>query len=113
LIPVPLHPSKRRDRGYNQSRLLAKGLARSEGIGLVDLLVKTRNTVSQTTLDKGPRMGNVVGSIGVNDSGPFPFTEAILIDDVVTTGSTLRECARALQAAGIKEISACAVAASS
>jgi ComF family protein len=113
VIPVPLHPSKRRERGYNQSRLLGKALAESEGLGFQDLLVKTRITVSQTTLEKKRRISNVVGSFGVNDSGPFPLSGALLVDDVVTTGSTLRECAQALRAAGIKEISACAVAASS
>jgi ComF family protein len=111
-IPVPIHASKRRERGYNQSRLLAEGLARSMGIDFGDMLVKTRITVSQTTLERHRRLSNVTGSIGWKAGGPPPFEKALLVDDVVTTGSTLRECALVLRSAGMKEISACAVAAS-
>jgi ComF family protein len=112
VVPVPVHASKRRERGYNQSGLLAKGLARLLGLRLGDVLVKTRATVSQTGLDREVRLLNVTGSIGVKRAEAIPFRRALLVDDVVTTGSTLRECARALEAVGFKEISACAVASS-
>jgi competence protein ComFC len=112
IVPVPVHASKRRERGYNQSRLLAEHLAQSSGLGLCDILVKTRATVSQTDLARDRRLSNPSGSIAVRHHGRVGFEEVLLVDDVVTTGSTLRECARALKIAGAEEISACAVAAS-
>lgn len=112
VVPVPIHPSKRRERGYNQSGLLAEGLARSCGLRFCDLLSKTRATVSQTRLERHSRLGNVTGSIGAVVPGRFSIEKALVVDDVVTTGSTLRECVRALTARGIKEVSACTVAAS-
>jgi ComF family protein len=112
VVPVPVHPSKRRERGYNQSGLLAEGLARSLGLRFGDVLAKTRATVSQTGLDREVRLRNVTGSIGVKKAAAIPFGRALLVDDVVTTGSTLRECACALEAAGVREIGACAVASS-
>jgi competence protein ComFC len=112
VVPVPIHASKLRARGYNQSRLLAEGLARSRGFHLLDMLVKTKVTASQTSLERDSRVKNVVGSISARGAAAFYVERALLVDDVVTTGSTLRECARAMAAAGIKEISACAVAAS-
>ena len=111
-VPVPVHASKRRERGYNQSRILAKGLAGAKDLRLCDMLVKSRMTVSQTTLEKDRRATNVVGCFRSRKPGASRLDRALLVDDVVTTGSTLRECARALLAAGTKEISACAVAAS-
>jgi ComF family protein len=111
-VPVPLHPSKRRERGYNQSSILAKGIAESKGLRINDILVKLRTTVSQTTLDRDRRESNVMGCFSVGKPGTSGIERVLLVDDVVTTGSTLRECARALLAAGVKEISACAVAGS-
>jgi ComF family protein len=112
VVPVPLHPSKHRERGYNQSKLLGEGLCRRRGFHLADVLTKTRATPSQTTLEKLRRTGNVTGSIALRSSGPLSIEKVLIVDDVVTTGSTLRECARALLAVGVKEIDACAVAAS-
>jgi competence protein ComFC len=112
LVPVPIHASKRRDRGYNQSGLLASALARRRGLTMRDALVKTKATVAQAGLARDRRIGNLSGTMVMRDAGRAGFERAILVDDVVTTGSTLRECARALEAAGIKEISACTVAAS-
>jgi len=111
-VPVPVHASKRRERGYNQSRILAEGLAGMKGLHVCDMLVKSRMTVSQTTLEKDRRVSNVVGCFRSRKPESFGLDRALLVDDVVTTGSTLRECALALLAAGTKEISACAVAAS-
>lgn len=111
-VPVPVHASKRRERGYNQSRMLAEGLAGMKGLRVCDVLVKSRMTVSQTTLERDRRVSNVVGCFRSRKPESFRLDRALLVDDVVTTGSTLRECARALLAAGAKEISACAVAAS-
>jgi ComF family protein len=112
-VPVPIHASKRRERGYNQSRLLALALSGSRGLRLFDVLVKTRATVSQTGLERGRRLSNVTGSIDLKPFAPLLPEKAVLVDDVVTTGATLGECAGALDRAGVKEIAACTIAASS
>jgi ComF family protein len=111
-VPVPIHASKRRERGFNQSRILAEAVGASKDIGFGDVLVKNRMTVSQTTLEREQRPANVAGCFGVVKSQSSGIRRVLLVDDVVTTGSTLRECARALLAAGVEEISACAVAGS-
>jgi ComF family protein len=114
LIPVPVHPSKIRGRGYNQSRILAERLARQTGRhSLLGLLVKTRRTAPQAGLERQERLTNVKGSISFGPRGGRAPASALLVDDVVTTGATLRECARVLLSAGTEEICACAVASSS
>ena len=112
IVPVPIHASKRRERGYNQSRLLAMALCRSRGLDLFDVLVKTRATMSQTGLERRRRLSNVKGSIDLKPSASALPEKAVLVDDVITTGATLGECVDALDRAGVKEITACTVAVS-
>ncbi len=113
VVPVPIHPSRRRERGYNQSELLAVRIARARGLKLEsDLLVKSRSTSSQTALEREERMENVAGSFGVRRADRLAGREVLLIDDVVTTGSTLKECARAVLKSGAREVSACVAASS-
>jgi ComF family protein len=113
MIPVPVHASRRRERGYNQSELLAERIARMRGLSLErGVLVKTRNTGSQTGLERGQRMVNVADSFGVRSPDRLTGRRVLLVDDVVTTGSTLRECARAVLESGAVEVSACAAASS-
>ena len=113
VMPVPIHASKRRERGYNQSELLANLLAPMRGLKVdADCLLKMKNTVSQTRLERQSRIRNVTGSFGIRRSHGPVSARALLIDDVVTTGSTLRECAEAVLAAGAREVSACVVASS-
>ena len=113
LVPVPIHPAKKRERGYNQAEILSRHLARFAGLSVAgDALAKRRNTPSQTTLEKDAREASVVGSIEARRVSDLRRRPVVLIDDVVTTGSTLRECARALNAQGVEDISACAVASS-
>jgi len=114
VIPVPIRHSRRRERGYNQSELLAECMARARGLSLESgLLLKTRNTRSQTSLEREERMRSTVGSFGVRRGGRLSGRRVLLVDDVVTTGSTLRECARAVLKAGAREVSACVAASSS
>jgi len=113
VIPVPVHASRRRERGYNQSELLAGRIALMRGLSLErGILVKSRNTGSQTGLEREQRMVNVAGSFGVRRPGRLSGRSVLLVDDVVTTGSTLRECARAVLESGAMEVSACAAASS-
>jgi ComF family protein len=113
VVPVPLHPSRRRERGYNQSELLAASVARIRGLSLErGVLLKTRNTGSQTELEREERIKNVEDSFGLRRPGRLSGRRVLLVDDVVTTGSTLKECARAILESGAMEVSACVAASS-
>jgi ComF family protein len=111
LVPVPLHRARRRDRGFNQSRLLARDLAKSRGMKvLAGALVKARNAPPQAGLRAADRERNVVGAYAVRRPEQVRGRTLILVDDVTTTGATLRECARVLTEAGAKEIRAITLA---
>ncbi len=113
VVPVPMHPSKRRERGYNQSELL--GIALAGALDLEyrdDILIKLRRTPSQTALGEAARLGNIVDSIGLNCRSSLGRSRVIIVDDVVTTGATLRECAEVIARLGIEETVACVVASS-
>jgi ComF family protein len=105
-VPVPLHPSRQRQRGFNQ----AADLARYLGVPVVHALRRVRRTRSQTELPAGQRHRNVrhAFSIALTAAMAQQLTDAIvvLVDDVSTTGATLEACAHTLKAAGIKEVRA-------
>ena len=103
LLPVPLHPSKERRRGYNQSRVLAHALARAVGPGteIAELLRRQIDTQSQTAFDRRTRLANLKNAFALAPRVTLnPSRRFILIDDVFTTGSTLNHCARVLRARG-------------
>jgi len=113
LIPIPLATKRLRTRGYNQSEVLARALARQWRIPVLpDLLVRTRETPTQTALTPGTRLANVAGAFEVRNvkcgMRNFAFRlstfELILVDDVFTTGATLAEAARALEQAGATRV---------
>jgi competence protein ComFC len=106
---VPMKKSEIRERGYNQSRLLASEFAKISSLKSIDLLQKTANIPSQTTLPYEKRPGNVKGAYEIREKTlknfkGNPENGIILIDDVLTTGSTLNECARRLKKAGFKKV---------
>ena len=104
LVPVPLHRRRLRERGYDQALELARPLARALDVPLLaDALRRTRATAAQSTLRAGARRRNVRGAFGVSASARWPAHVA-LVDDVMTTGATLRECARVLRAAGVARV---------
>ena len=108
LIPVPLAASRERERGYNQSALIAWGLAPRWAIPVwTDILERTRVTRTQTELTPGERLSNVAGAFRVRHSAHATLRGAhvVLVDDVVTTGATLGACASALFEAGSRIIS--------
>lgn len=110
LIPVPLHAERLRERGYNQALELARPLAREMGIELrVDALVRTRATAAQSNLDAKARRHNLQGAFDIVDNVALPAHVALL-DDVMTTGATLRECARTLRRAGVARVDVWALA---
>jgi ComF family protein len=113
LVPVPMHAAKKRERGYNQSELLSSLLSSVLGPdSRSDLIVKTRNTTAQAALEKEAREENVTGSFAVRRGAARADGDVILVDDVVTTGSTLRACAEAIRGDCRGEVSACVVASS-
>lgn len=100
LVPVPLHPRKERDRGFNQSRLIASSLSGATGIPIADLVLRTRHTVSQTALSGKQRRENVRDVFALNPIWhPRPHQRFVLIDDVRTTGATIGACATAISSA--------------
>ena len=124
LVPVPLGAGRLRQRGYNQSERLARALSRRWNRPLVELLVRTRDTVTQTALTPEARLANVAGAFQVRNGECGVRNERartdsalriphsalgrplILVDDVFTTGATLAEAARALDRAGAHTVSA-------
>lgn len=108
IIPVPLSSGRLRDRGFNQSEILATNLARIWRIPvLAHALARETATRSQTELTPGERLSNVAGAFSVAQSALREVRGAhlVLLDDVVTTGSTLGACAKALFAAEARTIS--------
>jgi competence protein ComFC len=105
LVPVPLHPQREKSRGYNQAALLAHEVAGRLGLDVDSgILGRTRNTKSQSTLDRGKRAENVNGAFGLGRGEPAGGRNVILIDDLVTTGETARACVAALESASPRSI---------
>lgn len=105
IIPVPLNKKRLLERGFNQSELIAKIFAGHFNYPLMtDTVVKYRHTRHQVGLSKKERLTNVKGAFKVENSDLIKNQIIILIDDVVTTGSTLEEIARVLKEAGAKEV---------
>jgi ComF family protein len=111
IIPVPLHPKKLRERGFNQSVILAKVLSRQYAI-LLDFLSLRRlyYTEPQVGLGSKERERNVRKAFAVDKPDKIKGAKIILVDDVYTTGSTLRECARCLMDAGAERVAALTLA---
>lgn len=111
LIPVPLHPAKERKRGFNQARLLARRVAQRTGVPLLDRhLLKVMPTAAQTSLEARDRGTNLRGAFRVRKPAKLAGKVVLLVDDVCTTGSTLRECSRTLYRAGVREVRAVTIA---
>lgn len=108
LIPIPLAKKRLRDRGYNQSEVLARALARKWRIPVLpDLLVRTRETPTQTALTPDTRLANVRAAFAVANVQCSMINDhwtLIIVDDVFTTGATLAEAARALEQTGAGRI---------
>lgn len=110
IVPVPLHPTRLGQRGYNQALELARPLARATGIPLRhDLLRRVRATPAQTGLDAKARRKNLRDAFEVAPAQALP-AHVVLFDDVMTTGATLREAARSLRRAGVQRVDAWALA---
>ena len=95
---------RRKRRGYDQSRLLAAETAKAWGAAPAALLKKTRDTPPQSGLDASERRGNVIGVYEAVDANAVKNARILLIDDILTTGSTLSECVRVLRDAGAQSV---------
>lgn len=94
IIPVPMHPAKQKKRGYNQAEIIAKGVAEQSGISMdMDILVKQIHTETQTKKSRALRFQNVKDSYALKNIEAIEAKHLLLIDDVITTGSTLEACA--------------------
>jgi len=103
VVPVPLHPSRLRERGYNQALLLARALGRAAQLRVaVRALVRRRATPSQAHLDAAARRANLAGAFAA--PAPLDGATIVLVDDVLTTGATADACARTLRAAGAARV---------
>ncbi len=110
IVPVPLHARRRRERGFNQAQLVSQALSRLTGWPVIDLLKRRRYTTPQAGLPAAERVRNIIGAF--SDPGRIANwpPSAILVDDVITTGSTIAECASVLRQHGVKQIIAVALA---
>ena len=105
IIPIPLHPSRYRERGFNQAVILAREIARRFSIPLDFLTLKRLVfTAPQVNLGKDERSANVRGAFVVKNGEKIEGRKIILVDDVYTTGSTVKECTRALMMHGAAEV---------
>ncbi len=106
LVPVPLHSRKRRERGFNQSRLLADlFLSTSRAAGIRELLLRAVDTETQTLFDRAERRKNLKNAFAIHpDLSLSKRQRYVLVDDVFTTGSTLNSCAAVLRRAGARRV---------
>src|SRR5881227_1924755 len=110
IVPVPLHPTRRRERGFNQASLLAELLSAQTSIPVKPLLERTRYTTTQTALDRSERMENLHNAFRLRKNANVRGLRVLLVDDVLTTGSTLNECARILKRSGAISVHAATAA---
>ena len=108
VIPVPLHRSKRRQRGFNQAELIARAALKINALPSAklagDVLERTRPTVSQIGLTRPQRVENIRGAFRVRHLSRVSGRNVLLVDDVLTTGTTVCECARILRKAGAEKV---------
>jgi ComF family protein len=108
VVPVPLYSSKKRQRGFNQSELIARtALKNIDTLNFhlrTDVLVRERDTVSQIGLTRPQRADNIRGAFRVAHPSRVAGHKILLVDDVLTTGTTASECARVLRKAGVENV---------
>lgn len=105
VVPVPLHPKRLRERGFNQSLILARQIAKQHAIPLdFSALRRRSHTEAQVNLSGKERRANVRGAFAVTDRSKIKRHRILLVDDVYTTGSTVMECANVLMQNGAREV---------
>lgn len=105
IIPVPISKKRNKERGYNQSLLIAEEIANKTNLGLVNnCLIKTKNIIEQSKLNKEDRQQNIQGVYSLQNERLITNKKILLVDDIYTTGSTVNECCKILQQANPKTI---------
>jgi ComF family protein len=104
LVPVPLHPRRLRQRGFNQAALIAGEVSHRHGVPLHDALRRSRYTSAQARLTSAERARNILGAFAVADAASVTGAAVLLVDDVLTTCATTDECARVLMDAGARSV---------
>jgi competence protein ComFC len=110
LVPVPLHPTRLRERGFNQAEALAETLSKRMRLPVLRCIERRRYTNTQTRFDRVERMENLRNAFALRKNSDVRGKHLLLLDDVLTTGSTLHECALVLRAAGAESVRAITVA---
>jgi ComF family protein len=110
LVPVPLHPTRLRERGFNQADALAETLSSKRDLPVLRCVERRRYTSTQTRFDRFERMRNLRNAFAMRKNSDVRGKHLVLLDDVLTTGSTLHECALVLRAAGAESVRAITVA---
>lgn len=109
IIPVPLHARRQRERGFNQSQIIGKVIGQLTGFRMQPLVQRHRYTTPQAKLSAQERTTNIIGAFSEDTKEHWPKS-VILVDDVITTGSTIAECAAVLRQHGVQNITAVAIA---
>ncbi len=110
IVPVPLHPSRLRQRGFNQSELLARALGKQLAIPVRNYAVRIRQTLPQVSLKEQLRLLNVNHAFALASGLERISKNGIIVDDVFTTGATIAEVGRVLRSAGMNHITALTIA---
>ncbi len=110
IVPVPLHPRRQRERGFNQADLVSRALAMIMNRPIVQILARQRYTTPQALLTAHQRRQNILGAFASSSRRASIPRSVVLVDDVITTGSTIAECAVALRRRGVQSITALALA---
>lgn len=111
IVPIPLHPKKEYQRGFNQSAMIGQGIAEVTGWIFSILLERIENTDTQTRKSKYDRWKNVSGKFRIKTGSNLDSLNVLLVDDIVTTGATLEACARVLLDAGVRRVFIATIAA--
>jgi ComF family protein len=105
VVPIPLHRKKLRERGFNQAELIAKVVAKHLQVRLTKGNLKRRKaTITQTSLDREERRRNLREAFTVKNRDEFQAKNVLLVDDVYTTGATIKEAAKVLKEARVKDV---------
>ena len=105
IIPVPISKKRYKERGYNQSLLIANEISKQTNLELVNnCLIKTKNIIEQSKLNKEDRQQNIQGVYSIQNEEIITNKKVLLIDDIYTTGSTVNECSKILQQARPEKI---------
>ena len=113
IIPVPIHNKRRKERGYNQSALIAKEFSKNiNELEYEDILIKKKNTIAQSTLNKEERLKNAIDMYKIKENKQdIIYNKNVLIfDDIYTTGATANECAKAIRGANSNKIGVLTIA---